>query len=872
MPKNLRSSYRDQILSEMAACKRQLSTDFWKEELNGYTRFQLVKTGKKHEYVQREFELEIDLRDKLEDLASELKTNLRHLCFAAYLYTMKLLVYNNDLLVGIVTNNRPAVPDGEELLGCYLNTVPFRAKIERDITWRNLIDYVEGKLRILKRHEQMPFNEILRVTENQTQDENPLFDISFNYIDFRVFKDVIRQSQRTPAANHFDNDVNVNTLLDLHIQSHMGFQLVLRYSTSFFDESFEQRLYTYYKNILLQFVNNTDGYIKNELILEEEENQKLLVELNNTDYSYRLPHLILDQFESQVNETPDSVAVEGEQQTLTYDQFNKRANQMARYLRANGVGKQDAVGMFLPRSEDMMICIYAVLKLGAIYLPLDIHNPVIRNDYMLSNSAAKYVLQGEEQYHSESFEGIQLPIKGIDLNHYSDININEALGEEDIAYIIYTSGSTGKPKGVPIRQNALHNRLNWMQKEYPISLKDKILHKTRTTFDVSLWEIFWWAITGSSVYVLPDGKERDMKEIIEVVEDRKITVMHFVPSALTYFLNAIENSAPSLASLKRVFSSGEALPVACVSQFKDILLKSNATDLVNLYGPTEATIDVTRYDCFTDRISQVIPIGKPIDNIKMFIVDQNNQLLPFGIRGEISIGGIGVFDGYLNNQELTERVLIINPVDSNSKIYKTGDLGYWNENGEIQYLGRLDNQIKVRGFRVELEEIEYYIQQIPGVIRAIVALYQHDAQEHQIVAVILKSDTELFQAQYYKDELRRKLPEYMIPTRFLELNTLELTNHNKLDRKAILSYFDKIGSSQVYDIRQPNDQEQILVDLFQELLLVERININDNFFMVGGHSLLAVQLINKIENQLGKKMEFDDLMFMTIEQLTLKYF
>ncbi len=873
VPANLRCSYSDQILSELAASKRKPSIDYWKEELDEYVRFPLAKTGKKHEYAQREFELDLDLKARLEGLASELKTNLKHLCFAAYLYTMKLFTHNNDLLVGIVTNNRPVVPDGGELLGCYLNTVPFRAKIESKMTWRNLINYVEGKLKELKKHEQMAFSDILRVTKNHMQDENPLFDVSFNYIDFKVFDNIIGHEQRLDEVNHFDNDVNINTLFDLHVQSHMGFQLVLRYSTKVLDASFEDRIYTYFNNILRQFVNQTDSQITNEVILGEDEKLKIQAALNDTDHSYNVPHLILNQFEKLVHEIPGYIAVQGSQKILTYDEFNKRANQMARYLRQQGVCKQNVVGMFLPRSEDMMVCIYAVLKLGAIYLPLDINNPIVRNDYILSNANATFVLYRKETYPSDAFEGVQLSMEDDTIETFADNNLNEVLDENDIAYIIYTSGSTGRPKGVPIRHNALHNRLNWMQKQYPICSEDRILHKTRTTFDVSLWEIFWWSITGAGVYILPEGEERDMDRIKEVVVTHRVTTMHFVPSALNYFLHAVKGNPSEVACLKRVFSSGEALPIGAVTQFGDLLNKSNETDLVNLYGPTEAAIDVTYYDCFKHPNAPAVPIGKPIDNIKMYIVDRNNQLLPVGVRGEICIGGIGVFDGYLNNDELTAKVLIPNPADPTTKIYKTGDLGYWNDDGDIQYLGRIDNQIKVRGFRVELEEIEHHMQQLPGVSRAVVALYQHGTiQDNQIVAVVLRSDQQSFHSQYYKDQLRSTLPEYMIPTKFLELNSLELTKHDKLDRKTIVNYFEKIGTSQVYDARDPNEQEQILVDIFKKLLQVERVSITDNFFEAGGHSLLAIQFINKMETQFDKQVEFDDLMFMNIEQLTLKYF
>jgi len=874
VPARLGSTHRDQVLAELAAARKPSGTDYWKDELKDYTRFQLVKTSRKPAFASAVFDLDAGLKQQLAVRAAEQGTNLRHLCFAAYLYTMKLLAYNNDLLVGMIAHNRPVVADGEKLLGCYLNPVPFRARLEPGLTWRGLIGYVEGKLRAQKEHEQVPFGEIVRVAANQAPHENPLFDISFQYTDVAGGQLPSGPVGVADGAAGFDSNPNAATLLDFHVLADAGLQLTIRYSTSVLEPAFEERLFTYYRNILLQCANQPDALIDHTAVLGPQELDTLLKKLNDTACYDPAPQLVLHRFEAQVAATPHRLAVQGEERSMTYGQFNRQANRMAHLLRERGVQHQSVVGVLLSRSEDMLVCIYALMKLGAVYLPLDVSNPLARNQEIVSAAKAGFLLFDDRPFASEAFGGLQISIRDVEKKAYAEENLRAALREDDIAYILFTSGSTGKPKGVPIRQNALYNRLNWMQKKYPLSPADKILHKTRTTFDVSMWEIFWWSLTGAGVCVLPEGEERDVHRIMQVIGEREITVMHFVPSALNYFLAGLPGKAAQLTSLRRVFASGEALLASAVDQFRDLLYQVNGTDLVNLYGPTEATIDVTSYDCFKNPVSTAVPIGKPIDNIRMYVVDQNNQLAPLGVRGQICIGGVGVFDGYLNNPELTAKVLVPGRGIPDPVIYKTGDLGYWNEAGDIQYLGRLDNQVKARGFRIELEEIEYHLQQLPGVKRAITAVMNGTRQgdEQVIVAVLWRSDAQSFAGYHYRNELRKTLPDYMIPYLYMELGNVELTKHDKLDRKSIFAYFETMGHSQVYDVRKANEQEQRLIDTFQEVLQVDRMRISDNFFEMGGHSLKAVMLLNRVESQHGVRIDFDDLMFMNLEQLAAKYF
>lgn len=885
MPQKLQCDYRDQIAAELAAAENEESIAYWKNELQGYTRLQLPRTGLDHQYKSDFLELGQEWRKSLEELAAAHRTSFKHLCFAAYLYTMNMLVYTNDLVVGIVTNNRPLVPDGENLLGCFLNTVPFRLVIPEELTWAGFIELVEEKLRLLKKHEQVSFRDILDIIQEPAHDENPVFDTAFNYVDFRVFNDMLIPDNMQSAQNidfSLGNYVNNNTLLDLHVFAHnQGFRVGLTYSTIIVDEALSDKIRSYYKNVLHQFVYNTYGAVRNEQLLTAGEKQRLLHQFNDTAVPYHSPRCILPLFEAQVQHNPGNIAVEWADGQMSYAVLNEKANRLARYLQYMGVRRQDVIGTLLPRSADMMICIYALLKLGAVYMPLDPANPVKRNEYILSNAGCKFVLTSAEEYRNFELNCEPVNIEDESIGEYESNNLDNQPDEHDVAYIIYTSGSTGQPKGVPIRHYSLYNRLVWMQAKYPLQQSDKILHKTRATFDVSVWEIFWWGITGASVHLLPAGEERDAYKIISCIEKNNVTIMHFVPSALSFFLQAVDKDSMQLQSLRRVFASGEALTASQVEEFRRKLYLTNHIDLVNLYGPTEAAIDVTYYDCFEYPPAERVPIGKPISNTQLYVVDKNNQLLPEGIAGELCIAGDGIFNGYVQNKALTEKVLVNNLFNQGQKMYKTGDLCYWMPDGNVQYVGRIDNQVKIRGFRIELEEIEQQLQLIPHVVKAIVVAFNKRvrtrADDHLmdiaelVAAVICEEDKSFVQSYFYQEQLRAVLPEYMIPSRFVHMTKAELTQHDKFDRKALREYLSNFEYITPDVGREPDEKEMVVLKIWKEILNIEHIGVNDVFFDIGGHSLHAVQLMSRFEKELGIHLEFDDIMYLSLAQMASKY-
>jgi surfactin family lipopeptide synthetase A len=486
--------------------------------------------------------------------------------------------------------------------------------------------------------------------------------------------------------------------------------------------------------------------------------------------------------EARVAAHPQATAVVCAGESLTYAELNARANQLAHRLRAEGVGPGSIVALMVERSFAMIVGILGIVKAGGAYLPLPPDHPAERIRYMLDDAAVRVLLIHSRTAQRFEFSGLTIdldtPPQGDTAN---PVLLNKP---QDLVYVIYTSGSTGKPKGVMIEHRALVNRLQWMQSAYPIGPGDVILQKTPYSFDVSVWELFWWALEGAALAFLVPGGERNPLAIVEAVRRHRVSVMHFVPSMLNVFLEYLDakgaSTAASLASVKRVFASGEALTPSHVRKFNALL----EARLVNLYGPTEATVDVTYFDCPRGRDVDIVPIGQAIDNIRLYVIRDGCEA-PVGETGELCIAGVGLARGYLNNPMLTAQKFVDNPVNPGERIYRTGDVARWLPDGNIEYLGREDHQVKIRGLRVELGEIESTVREYPGVVDCAAAVQKHSESVLVLVAyVVSRADLDV---DDLKRCLRRRLPDYMVPHRFERIAEMPLTSSGKADRKALLA-------------------------------------------------------------------------------------
>jgi amino acid adenylation domain-containing protein len=593
-------------------------------------------------------------------------------------------------------------------------------------------------------------------------------------------------------------------------------------------------------------------------VLPASERHRVLYEWNDTRVVFPADKCVHQLFEQQVEKTPDAVAVVFEESELSYAELNARANRLAHYLRELGVRPDDRVAMCVERSFDMIVALLAVLKAGGAYVPLDPAYPAERLRFMLEDSApAALLTQSHLEYLFSGLSDI-LPIYNLDVpeplwKERPDTNPDPrsiGLTSNHLAYIIYTSGSTGTPKGVMVQHKGLCNRLDWMQSAYELNSHDAVLQKTPFSFDVSVWEFFWPLLTGTRLVIARPQGHTDPAYLIDVIRQNNITTTHFVPSMLQIFLE--HPQAAECSTLLRVVCSGEALPALLAQRFQEQLPHAV---IHNLYGPTEATVDVTAWTCTqTTQPIATIPIGRPIANMRIYILDGHGEPAPVGVAGELYIGGVGVARGYLNRPELTAERFLEDPFASQpgARMYRTGDLGRWLPDGNIEFLGRNDFQVKLRGFRIELGEIEARLLEYSGVREAVVVAREDTPGGKRLVAYYIATGD--IAPEQIRSHLAASLPEYMVPSAYVRLESLPLTPNGKLDRKALPAPEGDAFASRGY--QPPQGETEIkLAAIWAEVLKLERVGRHDHFFELGGHSLLAVRIVSRMRQVFDVEVE-----------------
>jgi amino acid adenylation domain-containing protein len=600
-------------------------------------------------------------------------------------------------------------------------------------------------------------------------------------------------------------------------------------------------------------------------ILSEAERHQLLVEWNDTRVEYPTDVPLHKFIEEQVKKTPESVAVVYESEQLTYRELNRRANQLAHRLQKSKVGPDILVAVCMERSLEMVVSLLAILKAGGAYVPLDPEYPRERLDTMLQDANPPVVL-------AQSHLADRLPT-GVQRTIYVDRDwpsvtsespedLTTAVNGKNLAYAIYTSGSTGKPKGVPNVHEGIVNRLLWMQDKYHLTGKDRVLQKTPFSFDVSVWEFFWPLMTGATLVVARPGGHRDPAYLVNLIAEQGITTLHFVPSMLGIFLDTA--GLERCRTLRQVFASGEALPYELQQRFFERL----AAELHNLYGPTEAAVDVTFFHCQRNGQLTVVPIGRPIANTQIYILDANLEPVSIGATGELHIGGIGLARGYLNRPDLTAQKFIQDPYSKTpgARLYKTGDSARFLPDGNIEYLGRIDQQVKLRGFRIELGEIEEVLLKCPGVRQAAVILREDNPGDKRLVAYMIAAAGAALDVDRIRGEIKDKLPEYMVPSRFITVKEFPMTTSGKLDRKALPAPVEE-GVSAI-TVAPRNELESKIAAAFASVLGIPSVGVTDNFFALGGHSLTAARLLSQVKEISGRDVPLSALLrAATVESL-----
>ena len=577
----------------------------------------------------------------------------------------------------------------------------------------------------------------------------------------------------------------------------------------------------------------------------EDERRRVLFEFNETAQEFAQEKFLHRPFEAQAARTPDSVALLFEDERLTYAELNARANRLAHHLRALGVGPDVPVGICLERSTEMVVALLGILKAGGAYLPLDPGYPAERLSYALADAGARIVLTTERlraalPEHVAHVVRLDADREALDAES-AENPAPGALSPGHLAYVLYTSGSTGKPKGVLIPHEAVSNHMLWMQSALPLTEEDRVLQKTPFTFDASVWEFFLPLMSGAQLVVAAPGGHQDSAYLVRTINERNVTIFQLVPSMLRNFLE--QRDVASCRSLRRVFCGGEALAADLQERFFALL----GAELYNFYGPTEASIDVTIWPCRPGG-GAVVPIGRPIANTRAYVLNPRRRPAPIGVAGELHLGGVGLARGYMRRPGLTAERFIPDPfsTEPGARLYRTGDLCRYAEDGTLEYLGRIDHQVKVRGFRIETGEVEAVLLRHPAARDAVVAVREDAPGDKRLVAYFVADADAPVSAAELRQHLKAELPEYMIPSAFVELQAIPLTPNGKVDRRALPAPEGAVAGD-VY-VAPRTAAEEIVAGIWSEVLGERHVGVHDNFFDLGGHSLLAMQVISRVRD------------------------
>ncbi len=671
---------------------------------------------------------------KLIDFAKENSSSTFHLILGVlYCYFVRTYA-REDLVIGLPTLNR-STTSFKQTVGLFTNVIPACFRFGTNLSFLELIQAIGLESRQGYPHRRFPIGEINRQLGLAQKNRRQLFDLILSYmnnncdthfagsaVEMRLLTHGVEQNALVIFVNEFHKQREVKIDFD--------------YNLSAFDEAEIERLKASFKSLLEDVLQRPHVSIQELNLMPEQELRKILFEFNDTAVSYSLDKTIIDLFEEQVERTPDAIALVFENKQLSYRELNQRANQLAHHLINLGVKPETLVGICIERSLEMVVGLLGILKAGGAYLPLEPTYPNVRLAFMLEDAQVSVLLTQEKLIkklpdHIEHIICLDTDWKIISL--LSRENPISGVSPKNLVYVIYTSGSTGKPKGVMNTHLGICNRLLWMQEAYSLTEADSVLQKTPFSFDVSVWEFFWPLLVGARLVVAKPRGHQDPAYLVEIIIEQKITTLHFVPSMLQIFVQA--SGLENCTSLKRVICSGEALSFELQERF---FARSHA-QLHNLYGPTEAAVDVTYWQCQRESHLNQVPIGRPIANTQIYILDHYLQPIPIGVPGELHIAGVGLARGYLNRSELTAEKFIPNPFnnDPKARLYKTGDLARYLPDGNIEYLGRIDNQVKMRGFRIELGEIETLLNQDSTVLEAVVIARDDESGHQRLIAYIV---------------------------------------------------------------------------------------------------------------------------------------
>ena len=796
-----------------------------------------------------QFSLDKDLTDKLKQLSKKNDATLFMTLLSAFKILLQKYTGQSDICVGSLIANRTR-EEIEGLIGFFVNTLALRSDVDPEMSFNEFLKQVKATTLEAYENQEIPFAKVVDIVESERNlSFSPLFQ-------------VIMVLQNTPLGELKFSGLNVESLEIEAFESRFDLVLELNetingiagrieYNTDLFEREWIERMIGHFKVLLEFIISNSKVDISDIEILTSAEKQQLLVEWNDTKVDYPREQCIHQLFEEQVEKTPDNVAVVFEEEKLTYRQLNEKANQLGHYLQKKGVKPESLVGICIDRSLDMIVGLLGILKAGGAYVPIDPAYPKERISFMLEDTECRIVLTKKHiEQPITSSEILYLDSDWDKIEIESTENVKSNINIDNVIYVIYTSGSTGRPKGVCVEHRSLSNYLFTIYSKYDceFSFDDRCLSVCNISFDVSVVEIFLPLIHGSELYIITEKNLLELHEFCDMLINKRITFAYF-PPAILEVISTILKQKRQKNYLNKLYVGVEPIKGYILKSYVDI---NSDIRILNAYGPTEVTISCTSYEFkYGEYTSKNVPIGTPNFNTKSYILDMHEHILPVGVPGELYVGGEQVARGYLKQPGLTKEKFIKNPFSDNpdSRLYKTGDLARYLPDGNIEFLGRIDDQIKIRGFRIELVEIESVLNEQETVNKSVVLVKEDTDGNKQLVAyVVLSKDTEeegSFNVAKLREELSKTLPDYMVPSLFVKLETMPLTPNGKIDRKALPAPEVKAGD----DYMAPsNELEEVLVIIWAKLLNIDKneVSINKSFFEIGGNSLLTIKLQQKL--------------------------
>ncbi|RST55767.1 non-ribosomal peptide synthetase [Variovorax sp. MHTC-1] len=844
-------------LLEAGERDRQLA--YWTQQLGGEQPVLAMPTDRPRQAVagyraaRHLFELPAQLLADLRRRADAQGATLFMALLAGFQALLHRYTGQQDIRVGVPVANRHRV-ETEGVVGFFVNTQVLRSEVHGRLGFAPLLAQVREAVLGAQAHQDLPFEQLVEALQpERSLSHSPLFQILFNHLreDHSAWRHMpgLRMEAQSvaPQAAQFELSVEIRETSDHRVS------VALVYAAELFDADTMARFARHYQQMLQALALEPKLAVGDVELLSQEEAAELDGWSRN-EQEMGSGEIVHHLFERQAERSPEATALLFGDAALSYAELNARANRLAHRLIALGVGPESKVGIAMERSVEMVVGLLGILKAGGAYVPVDPEHPRERMAYMVEDSGIALLLTQahlrERLPVREGLATLALDELASELQASPSHNPGVALHGDNLVYVIYTSGSTGRPKGAANRHRSLCNRLAWGQRHQPLDAGDTVLQKTPFGFDISFWEFFWPLAHGARLALAGPGEHRDPARLVELIQAHGITTIHFVPSMLQAFM-AHEGIA-ACTGLKRMICSGEALPAELQAK---VLASFAQIELLNLYGPTEAAIEVTWWDC-RDDASLTVPIGRPVGNLSAHVLDAELRVVPRGVAGELYLGGVGLARGYWQRPGLSAERFVADPLGgTGARLYRTGDLARWRGDGQIEYLGRVDHQVKIRGFRIELGEVEAQLRLQPEVEEAVVVA--HDAPGGaRLVAYVSNGGRSEFDAARLAQQLGKTLPDYMLPSAIMVLTRLPLNANGKVDRKALPS--PTVSRQQAYKPPQGRVAETVAA-IWSEVLGVEKVGVDDNFFDLGGHSLLLIRVHRLLEDRLAAGLSVVDL-------------